>query len=121
MSEKKIISRKQLPGNTKYEYCPHCVTALEHEGKDWKTILRPLFQVKTAEPIRNAEGQITGQNYIDTHYECGRCHSERISVDTFVRTYCSRPDGTKYTEPPKEVPSDGHRQMARTAPAMAPV
>lgn len=98
---KRIISRKQLEGKTKYEYCPWCVTELENEGKDWKELLRPLFRVKTAEPFLNEKGDYTGKDIVETHYECSRCKSERITVDTFVRQYCCRADGTKYTEPPK--------------------
>lgn len=115
--EKKIITRKQLSGNSKYDYCPFCVRELEAEGKEWKEILRPLFQVKIAEPMKIEDGQWT-RDYIETRYECGRCKNDRIDTEVFVKLYCSRPDGTKYTEPPREVPN-GRRAVARTQAAMA--
>lgn len=95
---KKIIFRKQMEGATKYDYCPYCVKELENDGKSWRETLRPLLRVKTAEEIYDENGNYTGKDIIDTHYECSRCHSERITVDTFVREYCCRPDGKKYGE-----------------------
>lgn len=119
--EKKIISRKQLSGNSRYDYCPYCVKELEHEGQEWQKTLRPLFQIITAEPMKTADGKWAGRDYIDTHYECGMCKSERITTETFVRVYCCRFDGTKYTESPREVPNGHGGTVARPQAAMAAV
>ncbi len=95
----RIISRTYMGEDSKYNYCPHCVKELEVEGKNYKEILKPLVRVKTGEPVKRPDGSYW--EYEDEHYECSRCGSTRITVDTFRRIYTVRADGTKWNEPPK--------------------
>lgn len=84
MAEKiKIISRKRMSGESKYSYCPYCVTELEAEEKDYKEILQPLFKVLTGTYV--GEGK---RDLLEEHYECSRCGNKNITVDTFLNVYC---------------------------------
>jgi len=47
--------------------------------------LKPLKWIRTAEPIQNKDGSYS--NYIDTHYECGKCRNNNITIDTFSIYY----------------------------------
>lgn len=99
MSNKKILRTIYLLGNNKYEFCPYCVLKYELDGKDYKEILRPLKKIITSERIDYGGGKVI--DYIDEHFECPSCKSENINTNTFVRFYCCRADGTKYSEQPK--------------------
>jgi C4-type Zn-finger protein len=83
MPNPKIISRKQMNGESEYAYCPFCKTELEADGKDYKEVLHPLFRIVTAKWDDDVKREI-----LDTHYECPRCKKADITVDTFLKVYC---------------------------------
>lgn len=97
---KKILSKKYLEGENKYCYCPYCIRRLENEGKNWQDHLSPLVKITDCESIEISKGVF--RDYVSSHFECVRCGNTNITENDFVRFYCQRPDGTKYTEPPKE-------------------
>lgn len=100
----KVLNKKMLTDDNKYHFCPYCVRELEKEGQNYKEILKPLWKITTVEGIKREDGSF--MDYIDTHYECTRCHNDRITVDSFRLAYTCRPDGTKWNEPPKDSPNE---------------
>lgn len=86
---KTILSRKQLEDvENKYSYCPYCVEELNKCGRDYKSILKPLYLVTVAEPIPVGDG--TYRDIVDKHWECTRCGNTNITVKTFVSKYCAK-------------------------------
>lgn len=85
MNNIRIVSTGYLSEGDKLSYCPYCIKELEHEGKEYKDVLKPLKWVKTAESIQVSKGEY--KDYFDKHYECSRCGNQRISPDTFSRIY----------------------------------
>jgi hypothetical protein len=83
MANPKIISRKQINGESEYAYCPFCKDELIQDGKDYKELLQPLFRIVTAKWDDEVKREI-----LDTHYECPRCRKTDITVDTFLKVYC---------------------------------
>lgn len=83
MANAKIISRKQMSGESEYAYCPFCKNELEQDGKDYKELLHPLFKIVTARWDDEVKREI-----LDAHYECPRCKKADITVDTFLQIYC---------------------------------
>ena len=100
MANKLIISQTYLQGKSKYIYCPFCLKQMEQDGISWEDKLKPLKFVKTAEPIKRADGSYW--DYIDFHYECSKCGNTNITTNTFINFYCERYDGTSFNEPRKE-------------------
>ena len=91
-----------LSGNSIYEYCPYCVDELKKRGVFYKDepSLKPLTLNKGYWYIQEKNG--VHREVPDSRYECGRCGTKNITADTFVKYYCARSDGTKYTEQRKE-------------------
>lgn len=83
MANVKILSRKQLEPEDKYDYCPYCVKEMKDRNQDWQKDLAPLFIVTTAE-YRGPEQR----DFVSRHYECPRCKRADITVDTFYKFYC---------------------------------
>jgi predicted SprT family Zn-dependent metalloprotease len=83
MANPKIISRKQMSGETQYTYCPFCFKELNSQGKDYKEFMQPLFEVVTAKWDEAGKRDI-----ITKHYECPRCKKADITVETFLEVYC---------------------------------
>lgn len=115
MSNIREISKKYLSGETKYSFCPFCVQELEHEGKNYKEMLKPLVLIKTVEQIKNKDG--TYSEYYDQHYECSRCQNRKITTETFRLFYTCRSDGTKWNELPKEPGTVWDNELKKLVPA----
>lgn len=81
MSDKRILYRKKLPGDTLYDFCPFCVKQKKEAGQDYHT-LPPLFEFKTAE-----WDPILGREYIsDAQWECPAC-KKITTMQTFLDFY----------------------------------
>jgi hypothetical protein len=81
MSDKRILYRKKLPGDTLYDFCPFCVKQKKEAGQDYHT-LPPLFEFKTAE-----WDQILQHEYIsDAQWECPAC-KKIITMQTYLDFY----------------------------------
>lgn len=76
----RIISRKQMAGDSKYSYCPFCIQ--EHK-EDYAKTLRPLFVVYTGTYVGDGY-----KEYVDRHYECPNCQNRNITVADFEKVYC---------------------------------
>lgn len=83
MPNPRLISRKQLSGESDYSFCPFCLKELRAEGKEPKDYLQPLFQVKTMTYQTKQK-----RDTVESHYECPRCKRADITVDTFLEVYC---------------------------------
>jgi len=90
------LGRKYLEGNSKYDYCPHCVQEAKQKGLDYKEYCKPVALVTTCEYFPQYEKQV-----FDKHYECVKC-GRKMSEWDWVVAYCMRADGTKYNEPKKQ-------------------
>ena len=83
MSDVRIVSRKQLPGETRYHFCPSCVKEFEGEGKDYHE-LPPLFKVLTATHLEGYQ-----RDLLETKWECPRCRA-MITTETFLHYYSEK-------------------------------
>lgn len=83
MNNTRIISRKMLSGNDKYDYCPFCMAELEASNVDYKAVLRPLWKIVTA--TYRGKGM---RDFLQERYECQRCKKADITVNDFVTAYC---------------------------------
>ena len=85
MANIKIIQRRQLDAEGRYNYCPDCARKLKAEGKEIKDNLPPLFSVVTAEYMPQCD-----KEYISEHFECTRCGNKNITLETFYNAYCGK-------------------------------
>lgn len=84
MSNKRILYRKQLAGESLFDFCPHCVKAKKDAGEDYHT-LPPMFAFKTSE----WDDQLQFEYVSDTQWECPVC--KRITTtQTYLDFYAEK-------------------------------
>lgn len=94
------LSRVQLkPSDNQMSYCPSCLCEFKQKNKNgavnFKDTLPPLVHVKKLIVYYDKDGNAT--KALDEWWECGRCQKHNAPED-FIRAYCLRPDGTRYSE-----------------------
>lgn len=95
-----------LSGDSLYHYCPFCIKRLKNDNQftndiaKLKELLKPLIKHTLTEPFTKPGSEIT-EFYKESYYECPECHTNNINVNTFLKFYACRPDGTRYNEQPK--------------------
>lgn len=90
----KAISRKKLPGATKYSYCPFCVERIKRGGGDYQRDLKPLWVVTYKMACQASQDEI--DFIFEKRYECEVCKAfngkaREITVDDFISEYAEKP------------------------------
>lgn len=77
----RIISKKTLSGNTKYEYCPYCLKKCEENGQNYKEKIKPMVKIVMGVPTLQKDNKYAES--IEEVYECLCCQRANITPDDF--------------------------------------
>ena len=114
-SEIKEVGKKYLSGETKYHYCPFCVSRLAKEGRNYKDTLKPLVMITYSVYVKTNDG--LGKLFYEDKYKCLNCGTDRINTETYRLFYTRRYDGTKWNERPIEPGSVWSQAKQKLVPA----
>lgn len=85
-------------------YCPYCYKEtkkrIEGTKQDFKDFLKPLIYKKFL-VLDGKDKHGNDIKYINEYWECTHCE-RKLTTDDFVLNYCTRADGSKYSEPKRE-------------------
>jgi len=90
-----VLSRRPLPANSKFSFCPYCVKRARARGDDYTAVCKPLWLVtyrRLFRTGRNEKGQLTGRVYIEKEYHCPVCKEANnkpkvITAEDFESVY----------------------------------
>lgn len=111
MSKTYLLTKKTLnpSNNGKYNYCPYCLKDFEEKNQNknisYKETMDPLTYFKFMIVDQNQKGET--YKAIDEYWECQRC-KKHLTPDDFLKSYCVRPDGTSYSQPPRSKEDERH-------------
>lgn len=85
----KVVSRKQFPGTSIYQYCPFCVKRVKDAGLDYKQELRPLWIVRYKELYAMSADE--GKIVYNTYWECDVCRDSKTqkAKEIKVEDFCN--------------------------------
>lgn len=78
----RVISRKQMSGNTIYTYCPNCYRRVKRANIDYKSELKPLWCLtnKNLYKLDNSLGMVM----FEKTYQCQVCKDEKGKDKVFT-------------------------------------